>query len=416
MRVPDTLLQNNFMRNVNKNKSRLAEIQLQITTQSMVNKPSDNPLSNARILRIQDQMSNINTYKSNITYGLSIIDDSILSMDNMQTTVQDTVAELTKLNSAIVDGQLDSFASGIESTLQILVDLANSSFNGQYNFGGTENTTKPFTYDKENNKVITNSDHIGGEKVVRIASSITQRFNITGKELFQSVLDQKGNLDSTAVVGSDQTTSGKIYDAEGNEYTLDLTYTKTADNTYDLNYSVIDSDSNTVTSSSVSNITFNASTGKFESIDGDTFGEIKIKDSDNNIDTVFDLNSLRESDSSTSLNTTLNQKVSIFDVLTSIKQQLSEGKKPSEKQMQLVADFNQHLLDKLSEAGGISKKLNSTQDVLQNRETELTDLLSKEKDVDVAKSLLDLENAQYALNAGYKISSMIIPSSLLDYL
>lgn len=417
MRVPDTLLQTNFMRNVNKNKSKLAEIQLQLTTQSKVNTPSDNPLSNSRIMRLQNQLSNINTYKSNLNYGISTVNDAILSMENMQTTVQDSMVELTKINSGIiVNDDLNTFAQGIDSTIEILVELANSSFNGQYNFGGTEGNKKPFYYDKTNNKVVTNTDHIGGDRIVKIASGITQKINISGKDLFQSVTSVKGNLDSTAGIGADQTTSTKIYDAEGKEYTLNQTYTATAANTYEMNYEIVDSNSNIVSTNTISDIKFNSDTGEFESISGDTFGEIKVQDSANKINVVIDLNSLTEKNSSTSIYHSLNQKTDIFSTLIAIKDKLLAGEKPTAEQSQIVSDFNQHLLDQLSYAGGISNKLTSTEQILMNHEIEVTDLLSKEKDVDVARALIDLENTQYALDISYKISSRILPKSLLDYL
>ena len=82
----------------------------------------------------------------------------------------------------------------------------------------------------------------------------------------------------------------------------------------------------------------------------------------------------------------------------------------------MVTDFNQHVLNSLSEAGGIANKLTATHDVLISREIEVATLLSAEKDVDVAKALMDLESTQYALDVGYRISSMILPKSLLDYL
>ena len=416
MRVPDTMLQTNFMKNLSRNKSLLAEIQNQLTTQSKVNKPSDNPLSNSRIMRLQNQISNLDTYKSNIDYGLSMIDDSILSMESMQTTVQDVMVQLTNVNSAIVSDQLDSFASSIDSALNILVDLANSSFNGQYNFGGTESGIKPFYYDKANNVVVTNNDHIGGDRNVKIASSITEKFNISGKDLFLSVVEQKGNLNSSAGIGTDQTTSNKIYDSDGNEYTLNLTYTSTAANTYNLNYNIVDKDSNVISNDTVSDITFDSETGEFKSIGSSVFGEIKIQNSDNKIDFGLELKSIKEKNSSANLNSTLNQKADIFNTLIGIKEKLLAGEKPTDEQQKIVSDFNQLLLDKLSEAGGISNKLNSTKEILLNKEIELKDLLSSEKDVDVARALLDLENSQYVLDISYKISSMVLPKSLLDYM
>jgi flagellar hook-associated protein 3 FlgL len=416
MRVPDTLIQNSFMVNLNKNKRSLIDIQTQLTTQSKVNKPSDNPLSNSRIMRMQNQLNSIYTYQSNINYARSILDDGIQSMEAMQNEIQNVQVQLTQLNSAIVSEDLTSFAESIDSSLEILVEMANSEFNGQYNFGGTESSTKPFYYDKSNNRVVSNSDNIGGEKVVKISSGITQKYNISGKELFQSVFTQSGNLDSTAGIGVAQIDSSTIYDAEGNEYTLNLEYSITAANTYELDYTILDSDANVVENQTVSDLKFNSTTGEFESLNGDSFGEINIQNTANKIDFQIDLSTLSENATATNLNNSLSQKADIFNTLIAIKEGLLAGERPSEEQVDMVNDFNQHVLNKLSSAGGISNKLQVTEGILVNKEFEISGLLSIEKDVDMARALLDLESAQYTLDISYKISSMILPKSLLDYL
>ena len=416
MRIPDSFTQRNYLRSLNRTKSSLAEIQYQIATQSKVNKPSDNPLSNSRIMRLQNQLKTINTYRTNISYGKSMIDNTITSLDSMQTEIQNVIVELTKLNSPVVDNTLESFASSIDGSIKVLVDLANTDFNGQYSFGGSESGTKPFSYDEANGRVVVNSDHIGGDKEVRISRGIKQKFNISGKEIFQSVSEQSGNLNSNSNVGDAQTTSSKIYDAKGNEYTLNMTYTKTADNTYDLNYTVVDADSNTIKDETVSDVKFNSETGKFETIGSDTFGEIHVEVPNNKIDFVIDISKVKEEDSATNLKSNLSQKADIFNTLIAIRDGLKEGKKPTAEQIKMVNDFNQHVLDKLSKAGGISNKLDSTEAVLENRELEVTDLLSAEKDVDMGKALIDLQTKQYTLDLTYKISSMILPKSLMDYL
>lgn len=75
-----------------------------------------------------------------------------------------------------------------------------------------------------------------------------------------------GNLDpSTAINGS--TTSGitKVYNQDGTEYNLELSYTKTADNTWKIGYSVKDStnnDLNPAVSGSVDGLVFETVNGK----------------------------------------------------------------------------------------------------------------------------------------------------------
>jgi flagellin-like hook-associated protein FlgL len=320
------------------------------------------------------------------------------------------------LNSGAIGDNLQTFADSVGASLDILLELANTEFNGQYNFAGTENNSKPFYYDEVNNRVVANSDHLGGDRTVKISSGITQKFNVTGKELFQSVFTQNGNLDSTAAIGSNQTDLSKIYDAEGNEYTLNLTYTKTAENTYELNYSILDSDSNEIENQTVSDLTFNSETGKFQSLDGNRSVKFIFRIRTNKIDFVIDVSSLSESDSASKLNGRLNQKADIFNTLISIREKLLNGEKPSADQVDMVNDFSQYLLDKTSMAGGISNKLQATEDILFNREIETLELLSLEKDVDMERAIIDLQTAQYTLDVSYHISSMILPKSLLDYL
>ncbi|MCB9258004.1 MAG: flagellar hook-associated protein FlgL [Ignavibacteriales bacterium] len=415
MRIPDSLLINNFMYNLNKSKNNLSLIQTQLTTQSKVNKPSDNPLSNNKILRLQNQLTSIYTYKENVSFAQSILEDSISSMDSMSAEILNVQQQLTQLNSAIVGDDLNTFAQSIDASLEILLELSNNEFNGQYSFGGSESNKQPFIYDKVNN-IVTTNNNVGGDRLVRISPNIIQKINIHGKELFQSVFTQSGNLDSTVAVGGVQTNSTSIYDAEGNEYTLNMAYTKTAANEYEMNYTIVDSDSNIIEDQTVTGLAFNSETGAFESMNGDSLGEIHVKNADNKIDFIIDLKTFKEKDSATNFVNKLNQKADIFNTLIAIRDKLLNGEKPTGDQVEIVNDFYQHLLNNQSKAGGILKKLQSTEEILQNQELEVSELLSYEKDVDVTQALIDLESAQYTLDVSYKISSMLLPKSILDYM
>lgn len=416
MRIPDSLLQNNFLFHLNRNRKNISDIQTQLATQSQVNKPSDNPLGNARIMRMQEQLNSIYSYQNNIKYAGLVLDDSTLSMQAMQDEILKVQLQLTQLNSAVVDDNLQPFADSIDSSIAILLELANSDFDGQYNFGGTDNGIKPFYYDEANKRVVANSSNMGGDRLVKISSGITQKFNITGKELFQSVYSQTGNLDSNAAVGSVQNNTSTVYDAEGNKYTFNVSYTKTAENTYALNYSILDSNSNEIENKTISDVKFNAESGKFESIDGDSLGEIQIQNFDNKIDFIMDLNAFTEKDAASSINSKLSQNADIFNTLIGIREKLLSGEKPTPDQVDIVNKFNKHILNKLSMAGGISNKLQATEQILTHREMDALEIISLEKDIDFGKAIYELETAQFSLDASYRISAMILPKSLLDYL
>ena len=131
-----------------------------------------------------------------------------------------------------------------------MVGLANSKYDDQYIFGGTSNNTKPFEISGDGQTLNVIGSNLDGTHKINISDNIQQQINMPGKELFQSILDLKGNLDSSSVVGDSQELSSLVYDSDGNEYTLNTSFVKTADNSYDLNYSITDSDSNEIFSNS----------------------------------------------------------------------------------------------------------------------------------------------------------------------
>ena len=279
---------------MNRSKKALHKTQVQLATQSKVNKPSDSPLGSSRIMRLQNQLSRIGTYNDNISNSLSLIDNSISAMEGMQSEIQKVLVDLTNANNATVDDSLDTFANKIDLAITTIMDYANTEFDGIYLFGGTDNSQKPFGYDAAGTAIEGKSSAPDGKQNVRISDNIKQKVNVSGKELF------------------------------------------------------IDTD--------------------------------------------------------------------IFNTLINLRDNLQNGVRPSQAEIDKLNQFNDVVLNKMSEAGNISNRLNDTSEMLINQEMQLSLLLSEEKDVDVAKAVMDLQTQQYNLDLSYKISSAILPKSLLDYL
>ena len=106
MRVPDGFLQFSFLRNLNAAKDRIAFIQERITTQSKVNKPSDSPLANSRIMRLKNQIRNNESYANNIEKTLFVENETD---SKIRSSAQGLFMMMTNGFGAI----LGSVASGI---------------------------------------------------------------------------------------------------------------------------------------------------------------------------------------------------------------------------------------------------------------------------------------------------------------
>lgn len=106
----------------------------------------------------------------------------------------------------------------------------------------------------------------------------------------------------------------------------------------------------------------------------------------------------------------------IFNTLVAIRDGLRAGTKPTTAQAQTLTAFNTTLTTEMSTSGEVMNRLTSTKELLESQTLELQDLQQKETGVDTSKAVIDLQSQQYYLDLSYKMSSMILPKSLLDYL
>jgi flagellar hook-associated protein 3 FlgL len=415
IRVSDRNIQSTYLNILAKSKSDLATIQKQLVSQSKINKPSDEPLGTSRVIRMSSQIETFNVFEKNIDSGLAYIDNSSTSLEGIKDEIQKVLRDLTDANNATVGDNLSQYSDKIKSSLNSIMDLANTSFDGQFLFGGSDNSTSPVGYDASGDLVEFKSSRMDADHKIKISNYTEQKINMNSKELFASVLKHKGNLDSGSAVGIPETVTSSIYNSEGTEYSFVVNYTKTAANNYTMDYTVVDPLGVTVTTGS-SALAFNSTTGALQTVDGNIPNDIKITDDTNKINLVFDLQTLSEKNSAATINTDLSQKSDIFNVLKSVSETLKNGTIPDTEQLQLISDFEKHLINKISELGSFRNRLTDTQELNKSQSVTLQELVSKEKDVDVAQLAIELQEKQYSLDLTYKISSTLLPKSLLDYL
>ncbi|RJP63136.1 MAG: flagellin [Melioribacteraceae bacterium] len=106
----------------------------------------------------------------------------------------------------------------------------------------------------------------------------------------------------------------------------------------------------------------------------------------------------------------------IFNTIIKIRDDLKNGVMPTEADVTAVDSFHKKLLNKMSDAGYIYNTLENTQSLLESQRIELESMLSTEKDIDMAKAIVDMQNYDYLLQVSYKMSAMILPKSLLDFI
>lgn len=418
MRISDLIISNNYIGNTNKIKERISNLNKQILSGSKIERPSDSPVGTSRLMRISDQSGQVTTYQSNIKNSLSFLDETIFAMESIQSEVLNIVGKLTDIQNPVNQTNLDLYADMIDNSLKIMLETANTKVDGKYIFGGTDYSDKPYGISSDNQSYQTNTD-TSGKINVKFSQSVVQNINLPGLELFGTIVSNKGFFDKTAAIGTVTNSSLTIYDNLGNEYTLNTNYQKTADNTYQLSYDIVDEFGASVFSTPPASkeLIFNNLNGNLVSVDGSTTDlDFEINIPANRIQFTMDFKTLSESNSTTSINLSANQPTDIFNLLKQISSSLRNGVVPGDEMISAVENFNLRLTSMQSEIGNKINQISTLENTLNQQSFNLQELAQNENGVDIARAIVDLQNQDYLLQVTQKLGSIILPKTLLDYL
>ena len=297
MRISDSMLQSNFLRNINNSKEKMQELQVQIASNNKINNPSDSPSGAAKIMRFRATITQTKDFVGNIDNSLAFIQESMRGLEYILDESTKILVDLAEVKNSSNDQNLETFANKIDASLNIILESANIQFNGQSIFGGTDDSKAPYGFSDDGSAVEIKASDVSGERKVKISKNITQKINVSGTELF-------GNIDGT----------------------------------------------------------------------------------------------------------------DIFNKLIDIRDNLKNGIKPTDDDVKVIDEFSTSVRNHLSNVGNVSNKLEDSQEILNNQILTLEELISEESEVDLAAATIDLQNYDYSLQLSYKMSSMFLSRSLLDYI
>jgi len=418
MRISDLMISQNYIGNTNKIKDRISTLNRQILSGNKIERPSDSPVGTSRLMRISDQSGQVDTYKSNITNSLSFLDETIFAMESIQSEVQNIITKLTDVQNPINQTNLDLYADMIDNSLKIMMETANTKVDGKYIFGGTDYSNKPYGISSDNQSYQTNTD-TRGRINVKFSQSVVQSINLPGLELFGTIVNNKGFFNTADAVGTITNSSQTIQDNLGNDYTLNTTYQKTAANTYQMTYDIVDGSGTSVFGAppAAKTLAFNSLNGNLVSVDGSTTNlDFFVDVPANRIQFTMNLKNLSESSSATSISLEANQPTDIFNMLKQISNTLRSGTIPTDEMINAVDNFNSRLTAKQSEVGNTINQISTLENMLTQQSFNLQELAQNENGVDMAKAIVDLQNQEYLLQVSQKMGATLLPQSLLDYL
>jgi flagellar hook-associated protein 3 FlgL len=166
MRVTSNTFPNRLLTQLNDLAARQTRLQSQAATGQRVQLPEDDPEAMRQVLAMQSESSALNQYSANIA---NLKDSTTVAYGVMKSlkTLSDQTSEIaTSADGLRSPQELDTYAGQINQYLEQAIDAANTTFKGDYLFGGTKTDQPPFQAVRDANGKITGVNYVGNAKAI----------------------------------------------------------------------------------------------------------------------------------------------------------------------------------------------------------------------------------------------------------
>jgi flagellar hook-associated protein 3 FlgL len=183
----------------------------QLASGKLINMPSDNPAGAAEMVQNQAQQDQADQFLQNT----SAVEGQLQTADSTLSSVVESLTQAISLGTEGANGtnspaDLQAIAQQVQGIQDQVVQLANTSYQGNYIFSGTDTNTVPFTLDSSAPDGVTYNGNTD-VNTVQFAQGNTVQTNLPGSQVFQgSGGDVFGALQQliTALQGGNSTAIG----------------------------------------------------------------------------------------------------------------------------------------------------------------------------------------------------------------
>ena len=182
----DPNLSGELIAGINNNQQDVNVDLQQLSTGKAVNSLGDNPAAAAALVGNDAETAQVDQFQSNISsvQGLLQVGDSTMSsVVNLMTQAISLGVEGS--NGTLSASDRQAVASQMTGILQQMVGLANTTYQGNYIFAGTETQTAPFAVDPTAADGVTYNGNTDVNSV-ELSTGQTMAINVPGSQLFQN--------------------------------------------------------------------------------------------------------------------------------------------------------------------------------------------------------------------------------------
>ncbi|MBO6811451.1 MULTISPECIES: flagellar hook-associated protein FlgL [Marinobacter] len=385
----------------------LNNTQQQISTGQRVNKPSDDPVAAARILKLDQELSRVETYQRNVDLAENRLNQEESALESSIDVIQ-RIRELTVQagNGSLSANDRRSISSELEERLGQLANIANTrDASGEFIFSGFQGSVKAFEQNEFGSWTYQGDE---GQRVLEIDDGVTVPISDNGKDIFVRV--------PAAVTGENTSvTSGSSISGVSlvNEADLKAAFP----GTFPDDITIQIDDNGAITASSSSNPSLPVTPNVY--VSGEPFEVAGVE--------ATITGPLPTAPSVDSYTLKINEKQSVFGTIENLIAGLNSIDKSSPggqaEYDDLIANSlinldnaQESILLKQTELGGRMNAVESTKTFLEDSSVYTNEIRSQLQDLDYAEAISNLSFQSFVLQAAQQSFAQVSQLSLFDRL
>lgn len=425
MRITNNMLVNNMMNNIGNNLARMEKYQNQLSSGKKIVVPSDDPVVAARALKLKTDVSQVTQFKSNLIDAqswMSVSETALADAGDVLQRVRELAVQAANGTTTATDTKF--IGNEVEQLKGQLIHLSNSTYAGRYVFSGFSTNQKLINDDPNDPNYgkfetsVNNGDSIMYE--IGIGDSIN--VNVPGGEVFNRGINSVGG--SKGITSGDNNISSLTIGV-GND-TLRLS----VDGSPNFSISITNktyADNEDLAKEIQSKINAQASTYGFKDVSVDIVGDkLNFTSGSKGLTSkiIIDTNPVTSNasaslgvDAVTSNTGTDAQKGELIQDIDDLLTALNSGNHI------VIGSFIDKMDEQVSnvlrvraDVGARQNRLELTANRLDNDSVNFTKLMSGNEDVDMAETIMNLQNEENIYKAALAGGAKVIQPSLLDFL
>lgn len=185
MRITQSMIANNALKNIRNSMLKREELSEQITTGKKINKPSDDPSNAGKSSYLMSRNRILNGYIEDIKGTRSVLkyyDNALQEMQTINHRIKELTVQAADDTKTVEDRH--HIALELEQLKDHLFKLANTQIGGKYIFGGAKTDIPPVR--KENESVIINTPQEANVRAKLPLENIEVEYGVTVYDVFKT--------------------------------------------------------------------------------------------------------------------------------------------------------------------------------------------------------------------------------------